>query len=483
MTQLSGAFTLETQRWASVLDLPPSWSKGAPRSQLTEQHDGQVPWSVRISRLLAKRRSRRLDRSSRIPGDPDALLHGGTATTPPAPSSPSEVRLSVQDSTTLNIQGGLTINGQGGLSISSNPTLEISGSLLGNTTNVAGFDASGTVVFDSGNGTSKPPQLLEAMSQDLGNITTAFTQNFAYNTLKLTANTYVELVDNAANSPGNTPEAVYVNTLNVPAGATLNLNGLHLYANTENIKGTITGGVVSPTTVEWISSSSGNWNVASNWSTGAVPGSNQEVIIDVPGASPTVTINSGSQSVYSITANDPLSITGGSLTVAADSTIGGGLSMTGGSLSRTGRGPCSRSRGRRRFRGPASTQSQGRRSPCRNLQAYTGGSGYNTTLSATGSGSELDLPDLATWEGGYNGDGAEAQISSTSNGTVSMPALTTDTGGGTSIVRKGSGSVVSVLANQPHQRPSGQHLGAGDDAGWRGRHAGPDHPERRVADI
>ena len=34
-----------------------------------------------------------------------------------------------------------------------------------------------------------------------------------------------QLVDDAANSPGGTPEAVYVNTLIVPAGATLDLNG------------------------------------------------------------------------------------------------------------------------------------------------------------------------------------------------------------------------------------------------------------------
>ena len=51
-------------------------------------------------------------------------------------------------------------------------------------------------------------QLLEAMSQDLGNIAAGFNDNFAYGTLKLTANTYVELVDKAANSPGSTPEAV-----------------------------------------------------------------------------------------------------------------------------------------------------------------------------------------------------------------------------------------------------------------------------------
>ena len=41
---------------------------------------------------------------------------------------------------------------------------------------------------------------------------------------------------------GNTPEALYVNTLIVPSGATLNLDGLHLYARTEQVNGTIVQG-------------------------------------------------------------------------------------------------------------------------------------------------------------------------------------------------------------------------------------------------
>ena len=113
-------------------------------------------------------------------------------------------------------RAALTINGQGGLSVSSNSTLDVSGNLLGNTTNAAAFNPLGTVVLDSGTGTSNPPQLLEAMSQDLGNVAAGFNNNFAYSTLELTANTYVELVDDSANSPGNTPEAVYVNTLDRP---------------------------------------------------------------------------------------------------------------------------------------------------------------------------------------------------------------------------------------------------------------------------
>ena len=154
-------------------------------------------------------------------------------------------------------------------------TFDISGNLLGDTTNADGFNPAGTVVFDLATGTTNPPQQLEVMSQDLGNVAAGFINNFAYGTLELTTNGYVELVDDAVNSPGDTPKAFYVNTLIVPAGATLNLNGLHVYANSMQIKGTITGGVLSSSTDEWISTSSGNWNDANDWSTGAVPAERQ----------------------------------------------------------------------------------------------------------------------------------------------------------------------------------------------------------------
>ena len=153
--------------------------------------------------------------------------------------------LDVQGTSALNSDGGLTVNGQGALSLSSGSTLDVSGNLLGNTTNAAGFTPLGTVVLDSATGTTDPPQQLEVMSQDLGNVAAGFDNNFAYGTLELTAGTYVELVDDAANSPGNAPEALYVNDLIVPAGATLDLDGLHLYVNTEQINGTVfSGGAV-----------------------------------------------------------------------------------------------------------------------------------------------------------------------------------------------------------------------------------------------
>ena len=106
---------------------------------------------------------------------------------------------------TVDIAGGLTINGSGALTVGAGSTLNVSGNLLGNTTNAAGFNVLGTVVFD-GAGTSGSPQQLEVMSEDLGSTLAGFDQNFVYNTLELANDTYVELVDDAVNSPGGTPE-------------------------------------------------------------------------------------------------------------------------------------------------------------------------------------------------------------------------------------------------------------------------------------
>ena len=303
--------------------------------------------------------------------------------------------------------------------------------------------------------------LLEAMSQDLGNIAAGFSSNFAYGTLKLTANTYVELVDNAANSPGGVPNAIYVNTLNVPSGATLNLNGLHLYAQTEQISGTITGGVVSPATVEWISTTSGDWNVGSNWSTGAVPTSNENVIIDVPGATPTITISSGTQSVLSITASDPLSITGGSLIVAANSTIGGGLSMTGGTLIANGSGTLFTVTGTTTVSGASLFAENGASLTVSQLTSLTGSPNATTNLEATGSGSVLSLPEVASiTEPGTCC--SYIQVQALAGGDVELPALTQVGGGPVLLEGDGSGSKLNISAL--------------DHLHWHCRRQSPVHP-------
>ena len=237
--------------------------------------------------------------------------------------------LNVSNRATINIPESLQVNGSSSLTVDPSSSLTVDGNLLGATQKPALFNPQGTVTLN-GAGTAAAPELLEAMSADLGYSFAAFTNNFAYGTLKLAANTYVELVNNAVNSPGASSEAVYVNTLIVPAGATLNLNGLHLYAQTAEISGTITGGVVLPQTVDWISTTSGDWNVGSNWSTGQVPGPGDDVVIS-PSTPLTVTIDSGSQSVNTLLteSNATLSLSGGSLAVAGGAEIYGSFQVSG----------------------------------------------------------------------------------------------------------------------------------------------------------
>ena len=113
--------------------------------------------------------------------------------------------VNIQGSAILQISGGLTLNGQGALAMAANSTLNLSGNLLGNTTSASSFNPLGTVSLDSGTGTGKPPQLLEAMSEDMGSVTAGYSNNFAYGTLKLATGTYAELIDESANAPALCP--------------------------------------------------------------------------------------------------------------------------------------------------------------------------------------------------------------------------------------------------------------------------------------
>lgn len=122
----------------------------------------------------------------------------------------------------------VTIVGQGTLQGEPEGTLHVRGSLLGNTQNIASHSPPGTVWLD-GAGTAAEPQLLEVMQVDQGDIDAGYAASLAFGSLKLGANTYVKLVDQARNSPSTGAEAAYADTLNVPAGATLDRNRLRLY--------------------------------------------------------------------------------------------------------------------------------------------------------------------------------------------------------------------------------------------------------------
>jgi RHS repeat-associated protein/uncharacterized repeat protein (TIGR01451 family) len=145
---------------------------------------------------------------------------------------------------TVNLPTSIYFNGVNRLSSQPGSTVQISGSLLGNTRNLGQFSPMGTVIFN-GSGNSSSPQLLEVMGQNFGTSPLGFIHNFTYGTLRLANDTYVRLFDQYVNSSGTGAEALYVNSLVVPTGCTLDLNGLHVYARAAQVGGSVLHGAVT----------------------------------------------------------------------------------------------------------------------------------------------------------------------------------------------------------------------------------------------
>ncbi len=143
----------------------------------------------------------------------------------------------------LTINGSMTVDGSGILTGHPLSTFAVDGNLLGDTLNADRYAPLNTVRLD-GSGTAAAPQLLEVMGRDDGNVAAGFRDNFAYRTLALANGAYVRLVDQSDNAAGNDGEALYADFLIVPAGTTLDLNGLHVYARATRIAGAIVGGTI-----------------------------------------------------------------------------------------------------------------------------------------------------------------------------------------------------------------------------------------------
>jgi hypothetical protein len=88
-----------------------------------------------------------------------------------------------------------------------------------------------------------------------------------------------------------------------------------------------------PSTVTWISTTSGDWADGTNWDSGSKPGSNDDVVISQPGV--TVTHSSGNDSVHSLTNSADLVLAGGSLAFSTTFRVDGTLELNGGTLDLT----------------------------------------------------------------------------------------------------------------------------------------------------
>jgi RHS repeat-associated protein len=145
------------------------------------------------------------------------------------------------NSGTFDTTGAFSIDGSGTLSTNWTAALSVGGNLVGNSTAFASSNPQGVITLNGGFSLVNP-QLIEVMSQDLGNTAAGFKNNFVYGTIDVAAD--VKLVDQSANAPGG-PNALYVNSLVVNTFSTLNLNGLHVYARAMQINGSVINGTIT----------------------------------------------------------------------------------------------------------------------------------------------------------------------------------------------------------------------------------------------
>lgn len=161
----------------------------------------------------------------------------------PLPHGPGQIEVKTGGTLDVrnNIQtGNLTMGPDGMLSVGNLKVIDLKGDYTFGQQNAAFWSwGAGSILQMSGSGAQQ--QFLEVGGRDYSLSATGVSNNFNLPALTLTGSgTYVNLVDNIDNGHRASPEALYVNSLNVPAGTTLNLNRLHLYtylnANIHRVK-------------------------------------------------------------------------------------------------------------------------------------------------------------------------------------------------------------------------------------------------------
>ncbi|MCY2986400.1 MAG: choice-of-anchor D domain-containing protein, partial [Planctomycetota bacterium] len=169
--------------------------------------------------------------------------------------------------------------------------------------------------------------------------------------------------------------------------------------------------------VRWIGQS-GNWTDAANWSSGAVPGKDDNVLIDNLDAELVITIPSGSQEIKGLICEESLVLAGGSLKVHGDSVVAGPFTMQPGTTLTSD--------------GPAASFTTTGQTQINSAGLYATGSGklslpgvtsYAQTRAATwhveGAGSVLSLPDLQS----ITFSASALVIEAVSGGRISLPQL------------------------------------------------------------
>ncbi len=86
------------------------------------------------------------------------------------------------------------------------------------------------------------------------------------------------------------------------------------------------------TSVSWINPSGGDWDTPSNWSSGTVPNSNDDVTISIAVSNPITHNTSASDAVHSLTSSDPITLGAGSLAIGTTADLSASITLSGGTI-------------------------------------------------------------------------------------------------------------------------------------------------------
>jgi hypothetical protein len=172
-------------------------------------------------------------------------------------------------------------------------------------------------------------------------------------------------------------------------------------------------------TIRWINSANGNWEDASNWSGGVVPGSGDDVIIDVPGKI-TVRHGTGNDSIQSLISQQNLTIIGQSSLTVIEAFSESGARFLNADLASafTASGPSA-------IDGASLYASNGSTITLPGATSYDAlGADFNVMVRANGAGSRIDLSHVTLWQGaGGVSNGNHILVQAIQGGTVDLSQL------------------------------------------------------------
>ncbi|HEV3025432.1 MAG TPA: DUF4214 domain-containing protein, partial [Pirellulales bacterium] len=196
----------------------------------------------------------------------------------------------------------------------------------------------------------------------------------------------------------------------------------------------------------WINPAGGDWNAPSNWSTGVVPGPNDDVLINTPGGA-TIDYSSGFATIKNLTSANPLSVSGGGITFASGaSQVDGALSMSNSAqLVALGAGVTFAAKGSVSIgSGAVLSAVGGGLIDLSSLTSFSSTFDGGASISAAGTGSKVELSNLTLLHG--SGSGSAVSFSASQGGLVDLSRLAEIPDGSVQIRASDPGSKIDLSA-------------------------------------